>query len=150
VPVIRSEEVELKVLPRFMPDVLAIDHHAELEVPLWDREVVLEAADARREWGPLLPLGGELLERQPAPVAGLDRVGAAPRGEQAEDIALEKGRIHAEFQGQRATETGADAVNEFAHERDSLLRVMDIPGPVLEAQDVPRLRHVGEQRIVAQ
>jgi hypothetical protein len=63
---------------------------------------------------------------------------------------LEKRRVHAEFERPGAAQPGADAVDQLAPEGDRLLGVVDVPGPVLEAQDVPGLRHVGEQRVVAQ
>mgnify|MGYP003694065467 CR=1 FL=1 len=50
---------------------------------------------------PPLALGGELLEGQPVPVADLDGIGTAAGGQQAQHVALEEGRVHAELQGSR-------------------------------------------------
>src|SRR5262249_30086818 len=63
---------------------------------------------------PPLALGGEWLQRQPAPVADLDRVGTAARGQQAQDVALEEGRVHAELQGEAPAERGPQAVDHLA------------------------------------
>ena len=98
VPVVRREEIELEVLRALVLDMLAVDHHAQAEVPLRDVEVVLEAGHAGGQGMPVPALGGQLLEGQPAPVADLDGVGAAPGGEQAEHIRLEKRGIHAELE----------------------------------------------------
>jgi len=87
VPVVRGEEIELEVLRTLMVDVLAVDHHAEPEVPRGDVEIVEEAGDVRGDGQPVLPSGGQLLEGQPAPVADLDGVGTASGGQEPEDVA---------------------------------------------------------------
>jgi hypothetical protein len=81
------------------PDVLAVDHDPQPQVPLRDLQLVLEAGDVGGQRLPLATLGRELLEGQPAPVADFDGVGAPPRGQQAQHVALEKRGVHAEFQG---------------------------------------------------
>src|SRR5713226_8422743 len=100
--IVGGEEIELEVLGTLVADVLAVDHHPEVEIPLGDVQGMEEAGDVRGHGEPALPLGGELLERQPAPVADLDGIGTAPGGQQAEHGALAKGRVHAELQGQAA------------------------------------------------
>ena len=66
-----------------------------------------------------------------------------------QDVAPEKRGIHAEFDGQRAAQAGPHAVDELMHEGDRLLGVVDVARSILEAQDVPGLRHVGQQQVVA-
>ena len=111
---------------------------------------MLEAGHPGRQGEPGARLGGQLFQGQPAPVADLDGVGAAAAREQAQDLPLEKGRIHAEFQGHGAPDARAEAVDEFAQEGDGLLGVMDVPRAILEAQDVPGLGQMGHERVVAQ
>ena len=41
VAVIRGEEIKLEVLPGHVVDVLAIDHHPTVELPLGDRQAML-------------------------------------------------------------------------------------------------------------
>ena len=61
---------------------------------------------------------------------------------------LEKGRVHAEFQRQRAPQVRANLADQFAHEALRALGVVDVAGAVLEPQDLPGLRQVGKQRVV--
>src|SRR6266403_523413 len=77
------------------------------------------------------------------------RRSAASR-EQAEDIALEKRRVHAELQGEGSAESSLYGLEELAEERRRLLGVVDVAGPVLEPQDVAGLRHVGEKGVVTE
>jgi len=44
---------------------------------------------------PVAALGGQLVERQPAPIADLDGVAATLGGEQAQHIGVEKGGVRA-------------------------------------------------------
>ena len=60
---------------------------------------------------------------------------------------LEKRRVHAEFQRQRA-QAGANLADQFAHEALRALGVVDVARTVLESEDLPGLRQVGEQRVV--
>jgi hypothetical protein len=111
---------------------------------------VFEARHPRGHGEPGAGFGGHLFQGQPAPVANLDGVGAAAAREQAQDVALEKGCVHAEFQGQGAPDAPAEAVDELTQEGDGLLGIVDVPRPILEAQDVPGLRQVGHEGVVAQ
>ncbi len=45
-------------------------------------------------------------------------------------------------------EPSAHTVDHRAEERRRLLGIVDVAGPVLEPQDVPGLRHVGQERVV--
>src|SRR5206468_13107907 len=83
-PVVRGEQIELEILRALVGDVLAVDHHAEPEVPLRDVEIVEEAADLGCDGEPALAVGGQLLERQPVPIADLDGVAATPGREQTQ------------------------------------------------------------------
>src|SRR5713226_5894456 len=89
--IVGGEEIELEVLRTLVADVLAVDHHPEVEIPLRDVQGVEEAGDVRRHGEPALPLGGELLQGQPAPVPDLDGIGTAPGSQQAEHGALAAG-----------------------------------------------------------
>jgi hypothetical protein len=114
-----------------------------------DDEQMLEARHVGGQGVPVAPLGGQLLERQPAPVAHLDGVGTAAGDEQAQHIRLEKRGIHAEFEGQAPAQASADPVDQLAEECRGLLGVVHVARPILDPQDVARLRDVGEQRVVA-
>src|SRR6266568_411299 len=109
---------------------------------------MLEAGHAGGEGVPVAARRGQLLEGQPAPVPDLDGIGAVPGREQPQDIALEKRRVHAELERERGAEPLADRHDHRAEERRRLLGVVDIPGPVLEPQDVAGLRHVSQERVV--
>src|SRR2546427_8055025 len=49
---------------------------------------------------------------------------------------------------ERVAEPSAHTVDHRAEERRRLLGIVDVAGPVLEPQDVPGLRHVGQERVV--
>ena len=149
VAIVRGKQIELEVLGALVINVLAIDHHPESEVPLGDGQVVEEAGDVGGHGEPPLALGGELLQRQPTPVADLDRVGTAARRQQPQDVALEKGGVHPELQGEPTAERGPQAVDHLAQERAALLGIVHVARPILHAQDVARLGDVGQQRVVA-
>jgi hypothetical protein len=110
---------------------------------------VLEARHAGRQGVPVPPLGGQLLEGQPAPVAHLDGVGATPGGEQPQHIRREKRGIHTEFKRQAPPQPGPDPVDQLAQERGGLLGVVHVTRAILDPQDVAGLGDVGEQWIVA-
>jgi hypothetical protein len=97
------------------------------------------AGDAGGDRLPPPARGGERLEREPAPVADLDRVATLPRGEQVQNPALEEGGVHAELQGHAPAEPAAQVVDQLAQERDGLLGVVHIAGPVLQPEDVAGL-----------
>jgi len=143
------KEVELEVLGALVVHVLAVDHHPQAQLPLRDEEQVLEAGHAGSQGVPASPVGGQLLERQPGPVADLDGVGAAPGGEQPQHIRLEKRGIHAEFEGQAPAQAAPHGGNQLAQEHGGLLGVVHITRAVLDPQDVAGLRDVGKQGVVA-
>ena len=62
---------------------------------------------------------------------------------------LEKCGVHAEFERQRAPQAPADLIDQLAHEGLGALAVMDVAGTVFEPQDLPGLREVRKQRVVA-
>jgi hypothetical protein len=98
---------------------------------------------------PALPLSGELLQGQPVPVPDLDGIGTAPGRQQTEHGALAEGGVHAELQGEPAAERGPQAGDHLPQEGDALLGIVQVAGPVLHPQDVPRLGHGGQERVVA-
>ncbi len=148
-PVVRDEQVELEILRALVGDVLAVDHHAEPEVPLGDVEIVEEAADLGRDREPALAVGGQLLEGQPVPVADLDGVAAVPGREQTQHRGLAEGGVHADFQRQAPAKAGAKAVDHLPEEGHGLLGIVDVARPVLAAQDVARLGEMSQQGVVA-
>ena len=76
------EEIKLEVLGTLVADVLAVDHHSQVEVPLAGVEGAEEAGYLRAHRQPALPVGRKLLHGQPAPVVGLDGIGTPPSGQQ--------------------------------------------------------------------
>ena len=60
-PAIRGEEIELEVLRALVGHVLAVDHHADLQIPLGDVQVVEEAGDIRGDGPPALPAAASCL-----------------------------------------------------------------------------------------
>jgi hypothetical protein len=130
--------------------VLSIQHHAEPEVlPLRDDQLGLVAGDTGGDRLPAAAGGGDRLEREPAPVADLDRVATLLCGEHVQNPALEEGRVHAELQGHVPAEPAAQVVDHLAQERDGLFGVVHVAGAVLQPEDVAGLGHVGNQGIVA-
>jgi len=94
-------------------------------------------------------LGGDQGFHPGPPAQGyFDRIEATQAGEQLEQILLEKGRVHAKFQRQRAPQAGAQLADQFAHEALRALGVVDVARAVLEPQDLPSLRQMGQQRVV--
>jgi hypothetical protein len=136
VAVVGGEEIELEVLRALVGDVLAVNHHAEPEIPLRNAQVVKEAGDVGGHGEPPLPLSGEWLQRQPAPVTDLDRVGTAPSRQQAQDVAPEERGVHPELQGEPPAERGPQAVDHLAQERHALFGVVHVARPILHPQDV--------------
>src|SRR5262249_52656875 len=109
----------------------------------------LMAGDTGGDGLPAAAGGDDRLERKPAPVADLDRVAAVPGGQELQNSALEEGRVHAELQGHAPAEAGPQVVDDVAQEGYGLLGVMHVAWAVLQPEDVSRLGHVRDQRIVA-
>src|SRR5215467_6131298 len=144
-----GEQIELEVPGTLVLDVLAVDHHTELKIPLGNVEVMKEPCDVRRHREPALSRGRELFEGQPAPVADLDGVRTALGGQKTQHVPLEEGGVHAELQRKAPAEGSPQAVDNLAEKPRGLLGVVHIARPVLHAQDVARLGEVGQQRVVA-
>jgi hypothetical protein len=131
-----------------MVNSLAIDHDPQLQSPDRQLKPGLEAIDIASNRHPPR-LGGDQGFHPGPPTQGhFDRVGATQAVEQLEQILLEKGRVHAEFQRQRAPQARANLADQFAHEALRALGVVDVARAVLESQDLPGLRQVGEQRVI--
>ena len=81
-----------------MGHMLAIDHHAEAEVPLGNVQVVEEPGDLRGDREPALTVCRQLFEGQPAPVADLDGVATATGREQTQHGGLKERGVHAELE----------------------------------------------------
>src|SRR5262245_39614604 len=120
-----------------MLDVLAVDHHPETEIPLWDDELVLEARHAGGEGRPMAALGGEVFERQPAPVANLDCVGAAPSGQQPEHVPLEKRGVHADSRGRPRPRRPCTASINSRRKAAACLESCTLPGRFLSRRMWP-------------
>src|SRR5437899_10280505 len=89
--------------------MVAVTQDPQAHLPLGNEEPGLEPRDTGGHGVPVAPLGRQLLKGQPVPVPDLDRVGTAASREQAEDIALEKRRVHAELQGEGSAESSPSA-----------------------------------------
>ena len=149
-PIIGGEQIQLEVPARLVVDVFPIEDHAEPEVlPLRDDQFGRVAGDAGGDRLPVATRRGDRLERQPTPVPDLDRVAALPRGEQAENPALEEGGVHPELQGDAPPEPAAQVRDELAQKGHGLLGVVDIARAVLQPEDMAGLGHMGDQRVVA-
>jgi len=85
-----------------MMNPLAIDHYPQLKTPRRKLKSGLEAIDIARDCRPPRLGRDQGFHPGPATEGHFDRIEAAQTGEQLEEILLEKGRIHAEFEGQRA------------------------------------------------
>jgi hypothetical protein len=94
-PIVGGEEIELEVPAGLVSHVLAEEHDPQPEIPLGHRQLGLIAGHAGGHREPLGARRRQLLERQPAPVADLDRVAAVAGRQQREDPPLKKGRVHA-------------------------------------------------------
>src|SRR5437667_12044790 len=124
---------------------LAVDHHSQLKSPGRQRKPGLEAVDISGDRAPARLCGDQSFDPSPLTEGDFDRIKAAQASEQLEQ---KKRRIRAEFKGQRAPQAGANLADQFAHEAFGALGVVDVAGTVLEAEDLPGLRQVSEQRIV--
>src|SRR5712692_3594706 len=149
VPVVGSEEIELEVFHRLVGDTATVDGDAQGQVPGRDGQLGLEAVHLAIDPDPVALSGDEGLQIQPVKEAHLDGVVSAREVEQSKDFALEKGRIHAELDGQPAPKTATQFPNRLAQEVQGTLAVVDVAGAVTQAQDLPRLRQMRQQRVVA-
>src|ERR1700692_2462899 len=131
-----------------MVNSLAVDHHPQLKSPDRQLKPGLEAIDISSARGPARLGGDQRSHPGPLTEGHFDRVEATQAGEQLEQILLEKRRVHAEFQRQRAPLARANLADQFAYEALRTLAVVDVAGAVLEPEDLAGLRQVGEQRVV--
>src|ERR1700687_4794542 len=131
-----------------MMNPLAVNHDAQLKSPDRQLKLGLEAIDIASDRRPARLCGDQGFQPGPPTPGYFDRVEAAQAGEQLEEILLEKGRVHAEFQRQRASQARANLADQFAYEALRTLAVVDVAGAVLEPEDLAGLRQVGEQRVV--
>src|SRR5437899_2288672 len=149
VPIVRVEEVELEVLRRLVPDVATVEDHPAPPLPAGDLDRVLGAGDVVGQPSPGPRLEDPPLQPKPGMKRHLDRV-LRPRARQAvEDIAAEKGSIHAEFEPIGASERRAELREEVAEEAPRALAVVDVARPILDPQDLAALRLVRRDRVVA-
>src|SRR6202171_1719517 len=131
-----------------MVNSLAVNYDPQLKSPDRQLKLGLEAIDISSDRRPARLGGDQRFHPGPLTEGHFDRVGATPAGEQLEEILLEKGRVHAEFQRQRAPQARANLADQFAYEALRALGVVDVAGAVLEPEDLAGLRQVGEQRVV--
>jgi len=130
-------------------DAASIDHHPQGQPPWGTGDRGFERAEDVGESGPLALGGHPSLEPDPLPEADLDRVLAAPALEQAQDLLLEKRRIHAEFEGHRPPEPLAEVGDERAQKARGAATVVHVAGTIAQVENLARLRQVREQRVVA-
>jgi hypothetical protein len=90
-----------------MMDPLAVDDQAQLKTPGRQRQAGFEAVDIGGDLAPAGLCGDQSFDSGPLTERDLDRIEAAQAGEQLEEILLEKGRVHAEFQCARTPEARA-------------------------------------------
>ena len=148
VTVVGGEQVELVILGALVMNPFAINHDPQLQSPDRQLKPGLEAIDIARDRHPPR-LGGDQGFHPGPPTQGyFDRVEATQAVEQLEQILLEKGRVHTEFQRQRAPQACANLADQFAHEALRALGVVDVARTVLESENLSGLRQVGEQRVV--
>jgi hypothetical protein len=93
------------------------------------------AGDAGGDRLPPPARGGERLEREPAPVADLDRVATLPRGEQVQNPALEEGGVHAELQGHARAGSSAGGCGRSGHMGDQRIVARVLPVMRVEARN---------------
>src|SRR6202043_2605571 len=148
VTVVGGEQIELVILRAQMVNSLAVDHHPQLKSPDRQLKPGLEAIDISSDRGPARLGGDQRFHPGPLTEGHFDRVEATQAGEQLEQILLEKGRVHAEFQRQRAPQARANLADQFAYKASRTLAVVDVAGAVLEPEDLAGLRQMGQQRVV--
>src|SRR5208282_621997 len=148
VTVIGGEQVELVILRALMMNPFAINHDPQLQSPDRQLKPGLEAIDIASDRRPPRLCGDQGFHPGPPTQGYFDRVEAPQAVEQLEQILLEKGRVHAEFQRQRAPQARANFADQFAHEALRALGVVNVAGTVLEPEDLSGLCQVGEQWVV--
>src|SRR5580700_7594988 len=126
----------------------AINHDPQLQSPDRQLQPGLEAIDITSDRRPARLCGDQGFHPSPPTQGYFDRIEATLAGEQLEQILLEKGCVHAEFQRQSAAQARANLADQFAHEALRSLRVVDVAGTVLEPQDLPGLSQMGQQRVI--
>src|ERR1700737_2669667 len=131
-----------------MVNSLAVNYDPPLKSPERQLKLDLDAIDTSSHRRPARLGGDQRFHPGPLTEGHFDRVGATQAGEQLEQILLEKGRVHAEFQRQRAPQARANLADQFAYEALRTLAVVDVAGAGLEPEDLGGLRQVGEQRVV--
>ncbi len=148
-PVIRREQVQLKVLRAFMVDPLLVDDHPQPQPPGLHRQMSLEIADVGVDPTPAALAGHQRFQGQPLPEAHLDGVLAPFTDKQVKDLALEEGRIYAELQGQGTTKTALQLPNKFSKEALSPPTVVHVARPIAQPKDLSGLSQMGQQGIIA-
>src|ERR1700687_4356474 len=83
-----------------MVNSLAVNYDPQLKSPDRQLKLGLEAIDISSDRRPARLGGDQRFHPGPLTEGHFDRVGATQAGEQLEEILLEKGRVHAEFQRQ--------------------------------------------------
>src|SRR6202171_5276605 len=118
-----------------MMNPLAVNHDPQLKSPGRQLKPGLEAIDISSDRRPARLGGDQRFHPGPLTEGYFDRVEATQAGEQLEQILLEKGRVHAEFQRQCAPQARANLADQFAYEERRALAVVDGAGAVLEPED---------------
>jgi hypothetical protein len=91
-----------------MMNPLAVNHHPQLQSPDRQLKPGLEAINIASDRRPLRLCGDQGFHPGPPTQGYFDRIEAAQADEQLEQILLEKGRVHAEFQRQRTPQVRAN------------------------------------------
>src|SRR5262249_27203764 len=128
VTIVGREEIELVILGAAMMHPLAVDDHAQLKFPGRQRQAGFAAADIRGNRAPARLCGNQRFDPGPLTEGHLDRIKAARAGEQLEEILLENGRVHAEFQCQRAPQALAHFAINWRTKASAPLESWTLPG----------------------
>src|SRR6202158_6024575 len=131
VTVVGGEQIELVILRAQMVNSLAVNYDPQLKSPDRQLKLGLEAIDISSDRRPARLGGDQRFYPGPLTEGHFDRVGATPAGEQLEEILLEKGRVHAEFQRQRAPQAPRISPISSRTKRSAPLESWTLPGRFL-------------------
>ncbi len=132
-----------------MAHLLSVDNHPQCQSPRLHGQAGLETTDLSVHSTPAALTSHQGLQGQPLPETHLDRIFATFTAEPLKDLSLEKGRIHAEFQGKSATETSSQLPDKRPHEALGPSAVVRVAGAVTQPEDLSGLGETCQHRIIA-
>lgn len=149
VPVVGIKQIELVVLPRMVPDALAIDHGPHGDSPGLEIDRVLESVDICVDSIPSFPGRDQALQIQPLPEGDLDGVAGATVLQDSEDSVEEERAVHADIHAIARAESLPNLSEEVAKECEGRLPIMDVARTILHSQDVSGLGEIRRSWVVA-